>query len=320
SDRDGNFEIYTCNDSGQEVTRLTEHAAADLTPRFPPPPTLRASDELLYAAGNIGGLRSLKLTTLDSGQNSSLTNNLLFDEITPTWSPDGQRIAFTSDRNTFDIYVMNADGSGLMAITSGPDRDLHPAWSPDGQRIAFESNRSGSWDIYVVNADGSGEPISLTDNSANDGNPTWSPDGEQLAFASDRSGNFDIYVVDVTSGGEPTNLTTSTANEVFPAWSPDGSLIAFRSDRDGDHDIYLMTAQGITTRQVTNSDSDDTTPAWSPDSQRLAFASNRTGPTTDDDAPGDSYDIYVVMLSSGELTQVTTSTGNEQYPAWRPRR
>ncbi len=320
SDRDGNFEIYTMSDSGQDLARLTEHPADELTPRYPPPPPLRFSDEILLSAGTIGGMHSLRVAAIDSGQSSALTDNLLFDEITPAWSPDGQRVAFASDRNSFDIYLMNADGSGLTALSGGPARNLHPAWSPDGKRIAFESNRSGSWDVYVVNADGSGEPTALTDSPANDGNPAWSPDGEQLAFASDRGGSFEIYLLDVANGGEPTALTSSLGNEVLPAWSPDGTQIAFRSDRDGNNNIYVMTIDGALTRQITNGPADDTTPTWSPDSQRIAFASNRSGPTASMAQPGASYDIYVATISSGALAQVTASAVSEQYPAWRPRR
>ena len=78
---------------------------------------------------------------------------------TPAWSPDGRRIAFTSERDgNPEIYVMNADGSGVTRLTYNDARDLDsfPAWSPDGRRIAFHSNRDGNFEIYVMNA--SGEP------------------------------------------------------------------------------------------------------------------------------------------------------------------
>jgi TolB protein len=72
------------------------------------------------------------------------------------WSPNGQRIAFVSDRDGNDeVYVVNVDGSGLRKLTRNPARDGHPVWSPDGQMIGFVSNRGGNRDIYVMNADGS---------------------------------------------------------------------------------------------------------------------------------------------------------------------
>ncbi len=91
------------------------------------------------------------------------------------WSPDGRRIAFTSDRDgNAEIYVMNADGSGQTRLTDNSAWDDAPQWSPDGKRIAFESDRDGDDEIYVMNADGSGQ-TNLTNNSAYDAGPHWSP-------------------------------------------------------------------------------------------------------------------------------------------------
>jgi TolB protein len=100
----------------------------------------------------------------------------------PAWSPDGTKIAFTSDREdpgcTFicneEIYVMNADGGGQTRVTSNPASDLGPDWSPDGSKIAFESYRDGNYEVYVMNADGTGQ-TNLTNNPASDHRPAWSP-------------------------------------------------------------------------------------------------------------------------------------------------
>ena len=113
----------------------------------------------------------------------NLTNNSASDNA-PSWSPDGTRIAFWSDRGSNrDIYVMNADGSGLARLTDDPGRDTSPTWSPDGQKIAFRSQRDGDSEIYVMDfvtdPDGfnpRGENLkNLTENSASDTNPRWSP-------------------------------------------------------------------------------------------------------------------------------------------------
>ena len=94
--------------------------------------------------------------------------------------PDGRRIAFDSQRDgNREIYVMDADGSGVARLTHNGDDDLTPSWSPDGRRIAFASGGRARLDIYVMNADGSGA-TRLTDNDG--GTPAWSPDGRRIAF------------------------------------------------------------------------------------------------------------------------------------------
>ena len=90
----------------------------------------------------------------DGSDVTRLTNN---NDWGPSWSPDGRRIAFTSNRGgDNEIYVMNADGSGVTRLTHNVVWEESPSWSPDGRRIAFHSNRDGDWEIYVMNADGSG--------------------------------------------------------------------------------------------------------------------------------------------------------------------
>ncbi len=85
------------------------------------------------------------------------------------------RIAFLSERDgNGEIYVMNADGSGLTRLTNNPASDLSPDWSPDSKRIAFTSTRDGNFEIYVMNADGSAQ-TPLTNNVADDFAPAWSP-------------------------------------------------------------------------------------------------------------------------------------------------
>ena len=115
-------------------------------------------------------------------------NNDAYDG-NPTWSPDGQKIAFQSNRaGDSDIYVMDADGSNLRSLAYTYNYEGYPAWSPDGTQIAFVSNRgSDDWAdryIYVMDADGS-NPRRLTNNSDYD-----SPDGQKIL----NDDNLDVYV------------------------------------------------------------------------------------------------------------------------------
>jgi Tol biopolymer transport system component len=114
----------------------------------------------------------------------------------PNFSPDGRKIAFTSRRDKdYEIYVMNADGSGQRRLTHSRGIDKAPVFSPDGRRIAFTSNRDGNYEIYVMDADGR-NPRRVTRSSERSDYPCWHPDGKHLVFVGERNGRFDLYLVE----------------------------------------------------------------------------------------------------------------------------
>lgn len=164
----------------------------------------------------------------DGANPINLTNHDALDQ-TPDWSPDGNRITFSSLRDgNWEIYVMNVDGANPINLTNHPARDGRPDWSPDGNQIAFTSDRDRNLEIYVMNADGT-NPINLTNHPAEDNHASWSPDGTRIAFDSDRDlilgrdYNYEIYVMNA-DGTNPINLTQNRAWDIKPSWGPAASL------------------------------------------------------------------------------------------------
>jgi Tol biopolymer transport system component len=235
----------------------------------------------------------------------------------PSWSSDGQRLAFFENDGAVlsgnEIWVVNADGTGLQKLTDTDENDTSPSWSPDGAWIAFERTRSSLPGIYRISPDGTGATRVSSDLSYV-ASPEWSPDGGRLVYtASPMLTNItqDVYVVHADGTGEVNLTSTPSVAERDAQWSPDGSRIVFsRSTSMTSADIWIMNADG--TGQVNLTASPGTNnrfPVWSPDGRAIAFASNRTGDT----------EIYVLRADGSATLRVTTSPGVDSQPAWRPR-
>lgn len=254
----------------------------------------------------------------------------------PMWSPDGSRVAFTSNRGgDFDIYVMKSDGSDQRRLTDMVGRESSPAWSPRGNSIAFvnggdttfagmvNSTECNHPNIYLVSADG-GLPVKLTDKGANT-DPSWSPDGKRIAFTSDRDGDYEIYLLDV-GGDRLVQLTHNDgADDVDPSWSPDGVSIAYgrgyaRRDfcrMEGiienplapdatawGADLYVVGVDGSGLKRLTF-DGNNSDPAWLPDGSGLAFTKG-----------GDAgYELFYVELTSLSQTRVADGANFDLSPS-----
>ena len=254
-----------------------------------------------------GSLTAGSYTLYADGQNQTrLTDNDVWDG-SPSWSPDGSRLAFASERDgNREIYVMDADGQNQTRLTDNDVWEWSPAWSPDGRLLAFVSERDGDFEIYVMDADGQNQ-TRLTDNGVWDGSPSWSPDGRLLAFVSRRDGNSEIYVMDA-DGQNQTRLTDNGVWDGSPSWSPDGRLLAFVSKRDGNSEIYVMDADGQNQTRLTGYGVWDGSPAWSSDGSRLAFVSDRDG----------DFEIYVMDADGQNQTRLTPGYAIYGSPSWSP--
>ena len=222
----------------------------------------------------------------------------------PAWSPDGTRIAFTSDRNgtAGDIWVMNADGSGQTRLTTSNVNEGEPAWSPGGTRIIFRGFGDATSQLVVMNANGSG-PAPLTQNADINAAPAWSPGGDRIAWRH-FAGGTGISVMNA-DGSSPVQTVPNASR---PNWFPDSSRLVF--DRSLGADVWSAAPDGSGLVQLTDDPASDFDPAVSPDGSRIAFSSSRDG----------NFEIYV-MFSDGavEIRNTLTAAGiQDTDPDWQP--
>jgi len=246
-----------------------------------------------------------------------------FYNTSPTISPQGDRIAFISNRDDFfDLYVMSAtDGSGLERLVGGQQtenlEELHLltpgiSWSPDGKTLAL-ATKAGERDAILLIDARSGDQEKISFQLEGIFAVTWSPDGTKLAFVGNSSRQSDIYTYDLGTK-ELVNLTDDIFSDADPSWSPDGTQIAFVSDR-GDRltqrgrlamdtlnysqqDIYVLDTRTRAVRRLTSwMNSDETSPVFGPDGKQVLFVSDHNG----------INNMYVIDLESGATRPVTNS-------------
>lgn len=254
-----------------------------------------------------------------------------FYNYTPTLSPDGDVIAFLSDRDGYaDIFLMSAtDGKIIRKLVSGektPDlEELHwlspgMSWSPDGKKIVIAAKASDNDALMVIDvASGKIEKYKWNDLEGVFGG-SFSPDGESIAFSGIRYGQSDVYVFNLKSG-KRYKVTNDIFSDSRPAFSPDGQWIAFVSDRgsaeipkervkkaDYDYsqdDIFIIRTDGTGLQRITTDPMNDDWPQWSPDGKKLIFTSDRNGVSN----------LYIADLEKHENYPITNNLSGIFQPS-----
>lgn len=234
------------------------------------------------------------------------------DNHSPRLSPDGELIAFVSDRDgNADIYIMNRSGENITLISDGEGTASHPRWSPDGRQIAYLlQDASGAPHVYLSDAE---EPRAqrLTTGDFSEGPPAWSPDGRWIAFSlSDSDGEGQGIVL--RNPGGVNQITLTEGPDFNPSWSPESDSIVFQSSRNGDLDIYVIDVLEDFTgqpRRITTNSAPDYNPVWSPDGDQIAFISER------DENP----EIYVTIPDGTVVERLTNNRTVEAEIIWSPK-
>lgn len=243
----------------------------------------------------------------------------------PDVSPDGTRIVFQSNRSgTWQLWLMNRDGTGLRRLTTEGANDRTPAWSPDGTKIVFSSDRAGDppapagsklepRNIFVLDV-ASGAAARLIAGGAQDIHPKWSRDGRRIVFNRVYPGGdgADIMVADA-DGGNPARVALDKGWNTYASLTPDGGRIVYRGttkEPQGENsDVFTVAPDGSDRRRLSVGPAFDGWPALSPDGATIAFASRRSG---------ERFHIFLMPLAGGEARQVTSGDQHYTQPAWSP--
>jgi Tol biopolymer transport system component len=239
-DASGVSNIYSVRPDGSGLTRLTNTPARDLCPDYS-----RDGRLIAFCSSRSGAFQIWAMNADGSNVHMVTDGNGFFTF--PDYSPDASKIVFggtASDADVNDnVYVINADGSGLEKLTTDGNND-YPTYSPDGRKIAFISDRTGVEQVWVMNADGSNQTQLSHSGVVEDQLPDWSPDGKRIAFAQGDFGAGRIWVMNA-DGTKPVQLTSGPGDDFGTAWSPDGQRIAFVRDfANGDRSVWTMNADG----------------------------------------------------------------------------
>lgn len=272
---------------------LTQHTFAEVGADFDP--DIDPTEQRMVFSSTRHSIRpDLYIKNIDGVAVTQLTADPSSD-IQPAFSPDGQRIAFASNRSgNWDIWIVGIHGGPAIQVTDARSDELHPSWSPDGHHIAFcrLPVNGGQWELWIADA-GSGSSRRFIGHGLF---PDWSPTNNTILFQRARErGNrwFSIWTITMVNDEPryPTEVASSDSNAVIlPAWSPDGRRIAFSSTATPTSflpvslspgtreafDIWIMNADGRHKSRLTDGTSANFSPTFS-QSGRLFFISNRSG-------------------------------------------
>lgn len=281
----------------------------------------RAADDIVRAATGVPGIAATQLLFVRGGHiwridaDGSEPTQLRTagsPALSPVWSPDARRIAYTAYVPAGQPLVLQDLASGAREVVPGTEFGLNitPEFSPDGRRLAFARGTESGTDIYVYELGGGRVQRLTAGRFADNLSPTWSPDGARLAFISTRAGTPQLYAMSA-DGTDQEVLGRfdfgATGATLAPQWSPGGQFVAFHREVNGTPQVFVIDLASRVVRQLTGAGRNED-PTWAPDGRHLAYVSTRSGPR----------ELWVVDVETGRLRQITR-LGGVRLPSWSPR-
>jgi TolB protein len=272
-----------------------------------------ASTQIAFVSSRTG---TKEIWAMDyDGSNQHPLTSLHTISLTPRWSPDASRIAFTCFQPgptrvvSPQICIYSVDANKVLSFPRFKGSNSAPAWSPDGTQIMFSSSMLGNPELFVVDPSGN-RPKRITFSSAANTSPAWNPKtGQTVVFVSDRGGIPKLYMMNADGTNTSELDLPDKGYLIDPAWSPNGSMVAFSWRRpDGNFDIYIMEPVSREIRQITRDSGKNERPSWAPDGRHIVFESTRNG----------ERQIWS-MLADGSQARQLTLTGHNESPNWSPK-